>query len=306
MGNSASLQQTLDQDAPLPEDLYALSDLQLKRLWEDRPLSLEEIKQAAKSLTAPEHLASGEKEDVYLPGLYYLPAASSSHSSTRRPDPTNETALAVRLCQLLNELALLRFRLVPTRLKEDKFWMATLLLLKERLVEYNAARDDNLDDEEEELLDNNNNHKSQNAKMMNGSGGKKNHNSTTDGLERQIKIQKVQIAKLKRQVQELEAKLEMASRKNSSTQQPQPHNHTNNNNHKAPPHHKGSWSMDPDSKEFLEYPEEVKENLRAEKQKRLEQVRKEMKFILDSDEIHHTNGKWDCCGQDKFHASCSM
>ena len=37
--------------------------------------------------------------------------------------------------------------------------------------------------------------------------------------------------------------------------------------------------------------EELKQKLRDGKQKRLQEVRKEMKFILDSDDVKDSNGK---------------
>jgi hypothetical protein len=73
-----------------------------------------------------------------------------------------------------------------------------------------------------------------------------------------------------------------------------------------PPQHKGTWMMDVDSQEFLKYHDELKENMRREKQKRLAEVRHDMKFILDSDKIEDTNGHWNCCGAAKYHtAECN-
>lgn len=334
MGNSASMQlqqQDVDADAPLPDDLLELSDRQLKLLWEDRPLTLHEIQETARSFkkttaassprTSPRNKSSAstasddshpeETETVhYLSGLYYS-------RDPKAKDDSPETALAVRLSQLLSELALLRFRMVPARLKEDKFWMATLALLKERLVEYNAAR---LYFQEEAS-------ESRNHYNENGGAGKHAHmNGTTatttrktihdtncnghptNDLEHQVKAQKAHIAKLTKKVKELEDKLTAAAsskvtptkKKTSSFPSKSP------TASQASSSHRGSWRMDPDSKEFLNYPPEIKENLRAEKQRRLQQVQKEMKFILDSDEIHDTHGKWDCCGARNYHASCTM
>jgi predicted translin family RNA/ssDNA-binding protein len=66
--------------------------------------------------------------------------------------------------------------------------------------------------------------------------------------------------------------------------------------------HKGRWMMDKDSIEFMEYPDELKSNLRDQKQKRLEQIRANMKFILDTDNVEDSNGYWDCCGQTSYSA----
>ena len=300
MGNSASAQPD-DTDGCLPEDLFDLTDRQLKVLWENRPLSIHEIQQAARALkqtTSPhkQQQQQSEDESPYLSGLYYF--------RDQGPEPSPESELAVGLCELLSELALLRFRLVPTRLKEGKFWIATLMLLKERLVEYNAARyvENELEGDHEPASNqlhntaqtNGKSHKT--TKATNASS-----NGSTSDHARQVQIQKVQIAKLQRQVQQLQAALAAAS--TSSSQQSDT---STKSNTKSKSNHKGTWKMDPDSQEFLQYPDEVKDSLRKEKQRRLQQVHKEMKFILDSDEIHHTNGKWECCGEPKYHASCSM
>ena len=310
-----------DSSACLPDDLFELNDRQLKLLWENRRLSVHEIQQAARSLkqssSSPQKQQqltnSSNDETLHLSGLYYF-------SDQQGTESTKESDLAVRLCQLLSELALLRFRLVPSRLKEDKFWIATFLLLKERLVEYNAARYDG--NAELLSLDDDNNTNSANgdsdnaaAAASNGNGPTNTQSSSTvsnEQLSRQVQLQKVQIAKLKRQVQELEASLAKASAASNSSPSKSNGSSTNKSvvsNKASTPNtsnHKGAWKMDKDSQEFLTYPDEVKESLRAEKQRRLQQVQQEMKFILDSDEVHHSNGKWECCGQPKYHASCSM
>jgi hypothetical protein len=62
--------------------------------------------------------------------------------------------------------------------------------------------------------------------------------------------------------------------------------------------------MDQDSIDFLSYPPELKDNLRSEKRKRLEEVKAQMRFILDSDDVQDSNGRWSCCGQTEYHPTC--
>ena len=62
----------------------------------------------------------------------------------------------------------------------------------------------------------------------------------------------------------------------------------------------GKWIMDQDSIEFLNYPDELKTNMRNEKLKRLNTVREEMKFILDTDNIEDSNGHWSCCNSTTY------
>ena len=71
------------------------------------------------------------------------------------------------------------------------------------------------------------------------------------------------------------------------------------------PKHKGEWEVHPDCKEFMKLEDHLKDNLRNEKQKRLNEVRSQMKFILDTDNIEDSYGKWTCCGQEEYKAECT-
>jgi len=66
--------------------------------------------------------------------------------------------------------------------------------------------------------------------------------------------------------------------------------------------HKGTWEMHRDCRDFLDLDDHLKDNLRKEKQKRLGEVRSQMKFILDTDDIKDSYGKWSCCGEEEFTA----
>lgn len=67
--------------------------------------------------------------------------------------------------------------------------------------------------------------------------------------------------------------------------------------------HKGTWEIHRDCVDFLGLDEHLKENLRKEKKKRLEEVRSQMKFILDTDDIKDSYGKWSCCGEEEYTAN---
>lgn len=64
--------------------------------------------------------------------------------------------------------------------------------------------------------------------------------------------------------------------------------------------HKGSWEMNSDCSEFMKLDDHLKENLRQEKAKRLNEVQSQMKFILDSDDIKDSYGRWKCCGKETY------
>jgi hypothetical protein len=297
MGNRSTLLVDDSSSAPplLPKDLFVLSDRQLVILWDHHPVRAPEVQHAARSSSASTCSSKGFYHD--------------SHQRVGEEE-TQESALAIRLHRLLPELAKLRFQLVPSSgIKEAAFWQATLMLLKERLVEYNAALsfdEDVVGDKEQvqemprKTQESNNQNKNKNnevkAKTKIATVVKTTSNlSTTNGISkrsddwiRQLQVKDAQIADLQEQLQELQQQYAEAIAKNKGTNKC----------------HKGSWQMDKDAMEFLKYPEEVKESLRTEKQRRMQQVRDEMKFILDSDHVQDSNGKWSCCGATDYKTSC--
>ena len=60
--------------------------------------------------------------------------------------------------------------------------------------------------------------------------------------------------------------------------------------------------MHPDCKEFMKLDDHLKENLRKEKEKRLNEVLSQMKFILETDELKDSYGTWSCCGKEEYEA----
>mmetsp|Transcript_21812 Transcript_21812/g.54072 ORF Transcript_21812/g.54072 Transcript_21812/m.54072 type:complete len:455 (+) Transcript_21812:150-1514(+) len=68
--------------------------------------------------------------------------------------------------------------------------------------------------------------------------------------------------------------------------------------------HTGTWVMSADAVEFLGFPSEAKEALRTEKQKRLQRVKEEMAFILDSDDPKDSHGEWSCCHKTNYNEAC--
>ena len=64
--------------------------------------------------------------------------------------------------------------------------------------------------------------------------------------------------------------------------------------------HKGQWIMHPDCMEFMKLDDHLKQNLRSEKQKRINEVLSQMKFILDTDEMKDSYGRWSCCGSEEY------
>mmetsp|Transcript_14038 Transcript_14038/g.23044 ORF Transcript_14038/g.23044 Transcript_14038/m.23044 type:complete len:316 (-) Transcript_14038:109-1056(-) len=70
--------------------------------------------------------------------------------------------------------------------------------------------------------------------------------------------------------------------------------------------HKGEWILHEDCREFLKLDDHLKENLRKEKEKRINEVLSQMKFILDTDDLKDSYGKWSCCESEEYSAEvCS-
>lgn len=64
--------------------------------------------------------------------------------------------------------------------------------------------------------------------------------------------------------------------------------------------HKGDWILHDDCREFLKLDNHLKENLRKEKEKRINEVLSQMKFIVDTDELKDTYGHWSCCESEEY------
>lgn len=271
MGQSAS-QLTHDESFE-GKELFDLSDGELKVLLEMQTWTKEEVLKVAKSLLQSERPNFG----------FYA-----------KEDDSQETDLAVRLNDLSKDLAKLRFSMVPSRIKEPIFWESIFTILRERLVAHNAKF--KITDVEKNVLlqssnaaltkPNGHHHQSSPTKISSSfpdDESEETASASEKSLLAQLAAKDKQIAALQRQVEELQA---------ASDSTPKPIGH------------KGEWIVDQDSKDFLSYPEEVKENMRREKQKRLRQVQQDMKFILDSDKVEDSNGHWKCCGETTYTSAC--
>jgi len=117
-----------------------------------------------------------------------------------------------------------------------------------------------------------------------------------------------QITKLKEQLADLESALEKASGGTTPTASATSPSSSSDKDQAAvvakdststttsKSKHAGTWIMDKESQEFMALDGEIKAKLRDGKQKRLNDVLEQMKFILDSDDEKDSRGKWDCCG----------
>jgi hypothetical protein len=271
------------------KDLYELKENELQILLDDRPLTAAEIQAVARSFlketaSISDSASTSNRKSITTRGSFGF---YSQEGDSR------ETQLAVRVHSISTDLANLRFQMVPKKLKEPVFWEATFTLLNERLVEHNVKYQLNGMENMETAQENghaqhpNPTIKTKNTKKSSSAQSFPDDEVENGGtLQDQLAAKDFRIAALQRQVGELIDELERVEESVGST-------------------HKGPWIMDKDSKDFLQYPEEVKDNMRREKQKRMRQVLQDMKFILDSDDDKDSNGHWTCCGETEYPAECT-
>jgi hypothetical protein len=279
MGQSASRPGSEDDKRQWKQgkksDLYELLDCELEELLQGKPLTLEEIRHVGRSIQ--------RRRQAPQEGYYAQDADA--------PD----AQLAARLNAASRDLAKQRFLLVPSRLKEPIFWEATIALVQERLVEHNARCQLELEEPRRD--------RATNATLRKETSSipddQRIDEKVDETLRSKLALKDFEISALKQQVDELQQLLLTISSSSSSSS-------PSTTFHQEQPSHEGNWIMDKDSADFLEYPEEIKTNMRSEKKRRLRQIRNDMKFILDSDNVEDTNGHWDCCGAQEYHLSCGL
>ena len=183
----------------------------------------------------------------------------------------SQTAIAIYLLQNSN-LKNLRFKLVPSKLKEDAFWYSIFFLCMTSQEQYQLVHTSDTCSEK-----------------------------SSKELYKLVKCQSQDIVKLQQKIEDLKMEL-----KDALEHQPrvvtQPI--VENVPEKERKTHIGTWIMEKESIEFLQLDEEIKKKLRDGKQKRLQDVHEQMKFILDSDDVKDSRGKWDGCGCDSYGGEC--
>jgi hypothetical protein len=293
---------------------------------------------------------------------------STTNTKTSNGNHHNEddelTALCFRMLRISPTMAKLRFRLVPTKLKEHMFWQALWTILHETILQERQQKQQQ-DQPNDDIVKKTDQGQSstmgvgdfqaQTSTRTSNSESRANkdppasrtfisnpifsilhstHSSApsattvADSIDMEFAdFQKKQVEetifKLRRTIERQEWKIQEMQRemdrlckeqqspphdvplRNSSPTESSSSSSTGGSVKDGTTLHIGQWVMDQDSKDFLEFPDELKDNLRMEKQKRLEEVEQQMKFILNSDDIQDSNGHWDCCGQAKYNSTCS-
>ena len=294
-----------------PTNLEELSAADLNDLVDEREISREDLIAASRAIRRGHHPLPPP------PSATAAAAPASSESSAAAAAAVGSTSqgfyaddghyatdvkVAMRILSASDHVRHLRFRLVPARLKEPIFWSSLLGILRYGKEWVLAA-------EEDRLAEHSHKHDQQEPLAEQGGGGGTNE---TESLRRQIRQRDSEVVQLRRALEAYKAKIrslekEVAEKAAAATKE------TTASAPSAAPvsassasplptanAHKGEWIMDRDSQDFLALDEELKANLRGEKAKRLRDVREQMRFILDTDDVACSNGEWSCCKKKEY------
>lgn len=237
-------------------------------------------------------------------------------------DLDEHVPMALAILRAHPHLKDVRFRLVPGRLMEEQWWAALFGILHDGGIEMDQVAGKIDDDYEtgDEVDD------SMEAGIDDENGAPLEYNadagSTPPCYLEEIKAQQAHISSLRKSLREANhkiRKLAMELHKERKKRYDEGIGESNEDESTAKEHsgsvascqkcnsslapkkpHKGEWEVHPDCAEFLKLDDHLKDNLRKEKEKRLNEVRSQMKFILDSDDVKDSYGKWQCCGKEEY------
>jgi len=234
-------------------------------------------------------------------------------------DLDEHVPLALQILSAHPHLKDVRFKLVPGRMAEEKFWAALFAILNDGVVNVEDETDDvKIEDDyetsDEMEMDNYCNVHTLATKVTQSISSADESNARLPYLE-EIHAQQELISRLQKSLREANDKIRKLCQKHDEEgiingdeyHKSQYRNHPSmcprcNSKLGSIRPHSGKWEMHPDCKEFLKLDDHLKRNLREEKEKRLNEVVSQMKFILDTDEMKDTYGKWSCCGQEEYDA----
>ena len=227
--------------------------------------------------------------------------------------------LALFILKISPILKSIRFKMVPAKISESHFWTAVFYLLlteEEQLQLHLQIQEQELEQEMKQLQQRaslvidcqdgfdataSNGNGTSNA---NANGGIKPLYSPADGQQvHQLLLKKNQeILHLQQRILQLQQDLTTALQLKSK---PQLQSQSQSENDECTHSHEGKWIVEKESQEFLALDEEIKSKLRDGKEQRLRDVKEQMKFILDSDDVKDSRGKWDCCGSRDYTSPCA-
>jgi hypothetical protein len=237
------------------------------------------------------------------------------------------------------EIKSLRFKLVPSKISECHFWSSVFFILEYFTPNDLGMTETIIPSTKKKAISSSSTGSSIITTISNssggGSGGKKGQDVTTAAVVSNVnaaimnskecnsnhRVYKIKIQQQNDELTSLRLQLTKAKKEVLSFQQKQQKQQkqlvvddvtvTDTDTNEATTItntsinlHAGKWSMSAESNEFISLDEEIKQKLRHGKQKRLHDVLEQMKFIMDSDDVKDSQGKWECCGQTVYDSPC--
>lgn len=220
-------------------------------------------------------------------------ATATNNAAEEKEYGKSHMDVALEILKLSPEIKLLRFQLVPAKLSENQFWAAIFYAL-----EYCTADDLGASETLPGATKKNKNKKdtvviattdtTTSSVSVPETTLSPPSKSNDDKLMLLVKQKDNELHLLKKQLSQAKSDLTALQKQLSSSS-------TNKKNKNQKPH-KGKWIMSKESQEFLTLDENIKQQLREGKRKRIDEVHEQMKFIMDSDDVKDSQGYWECCG----------
>jgi hypothetical protein len=285
-------------------DLLSLSNDELKsHLSNYYHMTKHDIRNAAYKMQQQHNHDSGHDDDIYYAEWYQQPNDDRIKIDKNNGTVKNTTSnrsymeLAMSILKLSPQFKTLRFTLVPAKLSECKFWSAVFFLL-----EHDSPDDVGASSTIMEAMRRTpaKNQSKAVTKDATNTATKAVTNDTTTSITVTKAVTNssefdIVLKQKDEEIAKLRSQLTVARNELSNLQKP-PSSPTCR--------HLGKWVLSKEANEFMALDEEIKEKLRDGKQKRLKEVLEQMKFILDSDDVKDSHGKWDCCGKTLYDSSC--
>ena len=247
----------------------------------------------------------------FLSSSLLSPRPPSAPSSSPSFDLIAYADIARLLLSSNPTLSLWRYKLVPARISEYLFWRCLFSQLDAQHPDYKSYEQQAQQQQQEQPTQ-------QHHTSGNNTAGSeyppKSHSSTTTATttpaasEREIESLKAQLLSLQQQITHLTTQLHHQQHHppptNITTTTTTPGTTTATTTVPVSPTsvHSGRWKPDKNTVEFFALDESLRSTLRAQKERRLEEVRREMRWIVDGERVEDGPGRWECCGKEDWQA----
>lgn len=233
---------------------------------------------------------------------------------------------AKHMLTMSDTLPMIRYKLVPAKINEYTFWRNLLLHLRVYQTQHQIGHT-SLPPQHIRITQSHNTHNNTANNVTNQANGTHTPESTdslngsyTSTTDVDTQYLKQTITKLETQLTRITAQYNALNDRYNKLMQSQQsqqrcvqchqtigemHNSSDNtsSNHATCNYHDGDWKLNQQSEEFFSLDESLRNTLRAEKQKRIQQAVKELNWIPDTDKHSDAAGIWSCCNNNTYHSN---